>query len=363
MPVGDIITYVMLVFAMIGGIDRAFGCKFGPGKYFERGFESMGALVLAMVGLMTAAPLISQYLAPVLTPFFDAIGVDPSVIAGTFLINDSGGWALAQALAQDELLGKFFGSVVAAIMGCTIVGAFPMCFMLMPKEKYPLAAKGLTIGFITIPVGCFIGGLCYAIPIGRLLINILPQILLSAVFILGLTFCEKITVKAVTVFGYIMTALVTLGLLASMAIKVIKIDTPLFVPFDECVTVIGSIAVFLCGAFTLLYFLERLFGKAFAKLGVMLGLDDQSFLGLLTTSVNAIPMFAMTEKMSDRGVIVNIAFMVSASYALGDHLAFQAAVDTTTVVPTIVGKLAGGVLAIILALSLTRSHTLVEPPF
>lgn len=53
-------------------------------------------------------------------------------------------------------------------------------------------------------------------------------------------------------------------------------------------------------------------------------------------------------------VIVNIAFMVPAAYTLGDHLAFQAAVDTTTVVPTIVGKLKGGALAIVLALLLTR---------
>lgn len=354
MSAGDIITYIMLVFAVIGGIDRAIGCKFGPGKTFEKGFDTMGALVLAMVGLMAVTPLISQYLAPVLEPFFNAIGIDPAVIAGTFLINDSGGWPLALALTQDPLLGKFFGSVVAAIMGCTIVGIFPMCFMLLPKEKFPLAAKGLTIGFITIPIGCFVGGLCLGVPIGRLLINILPQILFSGLFILGLSFCEKITIKIVTVFGRIMTALITLALLASVVIKVIKVDTPLLVPFDECITVIGSIAIFLCGAFTLLYFLELLLKKPLGRLSKQLGLDEQSLLGLLTTSVSAIPCFAMTKEMSDRGVIVNIAFMVPAAYALGDHLAFQAAVDTTTVVPTIVGKLVGGALAIVLALLLTR---------
>ena len=354
MSVGEIITYIMLAFAVLGGLDRAFGSRLGLGKAFERGFESMGALVLAMVGLMAAAPLIAQYLAPVLSPFFQAIGIDPSVVAGSLLINDSGGWALAQELAQDSLLGKFFGSVVAAIMGCTIVGAFPMCFMLMPKEKYPLVAKGMTIGFITIPVGCFVGGLCFGISLGTLLLNILPMILFSGLFILGLTFCEKLTLKIVTIMGYIITAVVTLALLISMVLKVTGKEFAGFVPFDECIVIIGSIAIFICGAFTLLQIVEKLFGKGLSRLGKRMGLDDHAFLGLLTTAVNAIPMFAMTKKMSDRGIIVNIAFMVPASYALGDHLAFQAAVDTTTVVPTIAGKLVGGVLAVLLALLLTK---------
>ncbi len=354
MSAGDIITYIMLIFAVIGGLDRAFGCKLGPGKTFEKGFETMGALVLAMVGLMAVTPLISEYLAPVLSPFFHSIGIDPAVIAGTFLINDSGGWFLAESLAQNPLLGKFYGSVVAAIMGCTIVGIFPMCFMLLPKEKQPLAAKGLTIGFITIPAGCFVGGVCLGVPMGSLLINILPQVLFSGLFILGLRFCEKFTIKLVTIFGYIMTALITLALTASVIMKVVKVNTDLLTPFDECITIIGSIAIFLCGAFTLLYFLELVLKKPLAKLSKAMGLDEQSLLGLLTTSVSAIPCFTMTKDMSDRGVIVNVAFMVPAAYALGDHLAFQAAVDTTTVVPTIAGKLTAGVLAIILALALTK---------
>ena len=45
MSIGDIITYIMLFFALIGAADRAIGCKFGPGKSFEKGFEATGALL------------------------------------------------------------------------------------------------------------------------------------------------------------------------------------------------------------------------------------------------------------------------------------------------------------------------------
>ena len=354
MSIGEIITYIMLFFAVIAGIDRAFGSKLGLGKAFERGFESMGALILAMVGPMAAAPLIAKYLAPVLTPFFSSLGIDPSAPAGLLLPNDSGGWVLANALSKDELIGKFIGSTVAAIMGCTITVSLPMCFMLTQKEKRPLVAKGLTIGFITIPFGCFIGGLLFKIPLLSLILNILPQIVFSLIFILGLKFCEKITIKAVTIFGYILTALVTLFLIAAMVIKVMGLNIPDMVSFDECITVIGSIAIFLCGAFAIISLIEKFFSKPLARFGKKIGLDEQSVLGLLTNLVNSLPMLEMTKKMNDRGVIVNLAFMVPAAYALGDHLAFQAAVDTATVIPTLIGKLAAGILAIVLALLLTK---------
>ena len=83
-------------------------------------------------------------------------------------------------------------------------------------------------------------------------------------------------------------------------------------------------------------------------------MDGASILGLITTSVNAIPMFGMTKDMNDRGLVVNAAFLVPASFMIGDHLAFQLSVDPSTGVPLIVGKLAGGIAAILLALFLTR---------
>ena len=354
MSIGDIITYIMLFFALIGAADRAIGCKFGPGKSFEKGFEATGALILAMIGPIAIAPLISKYLAPVLTPVCEAVGIDPSIIAGLFLANDSGGWTLAMALTQDELVGKFAGSIVGSMMGCAIMFAFPMSFALTSKENRPLVAKGLTIGLITIPFGCFVGGLCFGINIVKLLLNLLPLIIFSGIFIVGLTFFEKITIKIVTVLGYVITAILTVALAAAMVIKVMNWEVEDFGTFDEGMLVIGGIAIFLCGAFTLLFFLQKFFGKSFDKLGKKMGMDEQSIVGLLTTSVNAIPMFGMTNNMNERGVVVNIAYLVPASFMIGDHLAFQAAVDTSAVVPLIVGKLAGGVLAIVLAMMMTK---------
>ena len=356
MSVGDIITYIMLAFALIGAADRAIGCRFGPGKAFERGFFASGALILAMVGPIFIAPLIAAYLAPVLTPLCRQVGIDPSVISGLFLANDSGGWPLALALAEDELVGKFCGSIMGSTMGCALMFAFPMGFALTPKEKRPLVVKGLTIGVITIPFACFVGGLCFGIPLLPLLRNLLPLILFAALFAAGLIFLQRITILVVTWFGYLLTALLTVALAAAMVIKVMGLEVPNVGTFDESMLIIGGIAIFLCGAFTILWFLERFCSGGLTRLGGRLGMDQTAVLGLITTAVNAIPMFGMTRDMNDRGVVVNMAWLVPASFILGDHLAFQAAVDSSTALPFLVGKLAGGILAVVIAMAMTKKE-------
>ena len=357
MDFGQIITYVMLFFALIGAVDRCLGCKFGPGKTFEQGFETMGSLALAMIGLNTVAPLISAYVSPVLTPLCQAVGIDPSFIAGLLLANDCGGWPLALALGQDELVAKFMGSIVGSIMGCTVTFTIPFCFSATAQEKRGSIAKGLIIGLISVPVGCFAGGLFMGINLISLILNLLPLIILSLVFIAGLKFAEKITVKIVTVFGYIITAVITVSLAIAMVIKVMGIDVPLLTPFDESLLVIGSIAIVLCGAFTMLFFVNKLFGKSFGKIGKKLGVNETSVMGIITTAVNSIPTFGMMKDMDDRGVIINTAFAVAGSFMLGDHLAYVASTDASISLPLILGKLFGGALAIILALFMTKDKT------
>ena len=353
MTVGDIISYVMLFFALIGAADRAIGCRFGPGKSFEKGFETAGPIILVMTGSIAMAPLIAKYLAPVLTPVCSSVGIDPSIIAGLLMANDSGGWPLAVALANDAEIGRFAGSIVGSTMGCAIMFAFPIGFSMSPKEKKPLVAKGLAIGLVTIPIACFVGGLFYDIAITKLLLNLLPLILMAAVFLFGLIFFESITIKIVTIAGYIMTGILTAALAATVVIKVLKLDVEDFGTFDEALLIVGDIVIFLCGAFTLLYFLQKYLGKAFAKIGGKTEMDETSVMGIITTSVNAIPMFGMIKDMNERGVVVNMAYLVPASFILGDHLAFQIAVDSSTALPLIAGKLAGGVAAIAIAMVMT----------
>ena len=60
--------------------------------------------------------------------------------------------------------------------------------------------------------------------------------------------------------------------------------------------------------------------------------------------------------MDSRGKVVNIAFAVSAAFVFGDHLGFAAGFAPELLPAMIVGKLLGGVSAILVALWLTRQE-------
>ena len=57
MGINEIILYVMVLFMVIGALDKCFGNRYGYGAKFEEGFMAMGALALAMVGIISFAPV------------------------------------------------------------------------------------------------------------------------------------------------------------------------------------------------------------------------------------------------------------------------------------------------------------------
>lgn len=60
-------------------------------------------------------------------------------------------------------------------------------------------------------------------------------------------------------------------------------------------------------------------------------------------------MFGLMKDMDKRGKIINVAFAVSGAFVFGDHLGFTAGVDSQMIFPMLIGKLVGGITAVILA--------------
>lgn len=85
------------------------------------------------------------------------------------------------------------------------------------------------------------------------------------------------------------------------------------------------------------------------KLGGLLGMGDVAAAGMVATLANDIPMIQMVKDMDDRGKVINFAFAVSAAFVFGDHLGFAAGVNKQLIFPMIVGKLIGGISAVIVA--------------
>ena len=91
MSVHEILIAVMAGFAVLGAIDRILGNKLGLGEEFEEGIRAMGSLALAMLGIITLAPVLARLLRPVVVPVYEFLGADPAMFAGTILACDMPG--------------------------------------------------------------------------------------------------------------------------------------------------------------------------------------------------------------------------------------------------------------------------------
>ena len=355
MSAHEILIAVMAFFAVLGGVDRFFGNRIGLGKEFEEGILALGALALSMVGIISLAPVLAGLLRPVVVPVYGFLGADPAMFAGTILANDMGGAALAGELAGSEQAAQLGGLLVGAMLGATVVFTIPVALGILDKEDRPYLAKGVLAGIVTIPVGVFVGGLVAGFPVTMILRNLIPIFLMAVLIALGLWRWEKAMIKGFSIFGKLIVAVITVGLLAAMVEKLTGLVLiPGMAPITDGLSVVGEIALVLAGAFPLVWTITKLFRKPLMKLGGLLGINDRAAAGLIASLANSIAMFGMVKDMDRRGKIVNVAFAVSAAFVFGDHLGFTAGYDATMLLPVIVGKLVGGVSAVAVALWMSR---------
>ena len=350
MGINDIIIYIMVIFMIIGGIDKILGNKFGYGEKFEEGFMAMGSLALAMVGVISLAPVLAKVLRPIVEPVYTALGADPAMFATTLLANDMGGYPLALELAKDPNAGLFAGLILGAMMGPTLVFTIPVALGIIEKEDRPYLAKGVLAGMITIPLGCLAGGLVAGFGINMIIMNLIPIIIFAVLICLGLWKIPDKMTKGFTIFGQGVVIVITIGLMAAIVETLTGIVViPGMAPLSEGISVIGSIAIVLAGAFPLVHFITKAFKAPLTKVGKHLGMNEVGAAGLVATLANNIPMFGMLKDMDENGKIINVAFAVSAAFVFGDHLGFTGGVNKSMIFPMIVGKLVGGITAIIVA--------------
>jgi ethanolamine transporter len=355
MSAHEIILILMAAFAALGALDRIFGSRFGLGKQFEEGILAMGSLALAMLGVIVLAPVLANLLKPVIVPVYRFLGADPAMFAGTILACDMGGGALAMELTDNADAAMLGGVLTGSMLGATIVFTIPVAMGILRQEDRPAMAKGILCGIVTIPVGVLVGGLVAGFAPGMVLKNLIPIVIIGVLIALGLWLAEKWMIKGFAVFGKLIIAMITVGLGAAIVETLTGFSIiPGLAPLENGFATVGEIAIVLAGAFPLVYLLTKLLKKPLLGLGKLLGINDTAAAGLIASLANSIATFGLVKDMDNRGKVVNIAFAVSAAFVFGDHLGFTAGFAPEMLPAVIVGKLAGGISAIALALLLTR---------
>ena len=364
--INSVVMLIMMIFMLVGAIDKIMGNKFGYGEEFENGFNAIGGLAMSMAGVVAAAPLLADVLGPIITPVYTAIGADASMFATTLLACDMGGYPLAMQMAANESIGSFAGLILGTMMGPTIVFTIPVALGIISKEDRDYLGAGVLAGMITIPVGCFVGGIAmnamtdYSMGIGEIAINLVPVIVIAALIVAGLWFAPAKMIAGFNVFG----AGVTIVITALTAIAVFQQITGIMLPYFDVMSVddgsglsplnqgllvCGQIGIVLIGAFPMVKWITKTFGGALEKVGKALGINETSSAGMVANLANNIAMFNIMGDMDPKGKLLNVAFSVSAAFVIGDHLGFTAGVDQTMVTPVIIGKLVGGITAILVA--------------
>ena len=351
----EVLIDMMAVFALLGGLDRILGGRFGLGSRFEEGILSMGSLALAMVGIVSLAPVLAGILKPIVVPVYRFLGADPAMFAGTVLACDMGGGPLARQLTADPQAADLGGVITGSMLGATVVFTIPVAMGILEERDRPAMAKGILCGMVAIPFGILAGGLTAGYAFSMVLRNLVPIVLMALLIALGLWRAEKAMVAAFTAFGKILVAVVTVGLSGAIIQALTGFAViPGLAPISEGFETVGTIAIVLAGAFPLVYVLTRVLNKPLMALGKLLGINEPASAGLLASLANSIATFGMVKDMDDRGKVVNIAFAVPAAFVFGDHLGFTAGFAPELLPAMIVGKLAGGVVALGVALALTR---------
>lgn len=336
---------IIALFVVIGGLDKITGNHLKLGKEFEKGFLMLGDLALCMTGILCLTPALVERFRPwmIKTGRF----LDPSFFS-VFLSADMGGFSLAQGIAAAEETGVLNGLVTASMLGCTLVYIIPAGYSIIREEEKEPFSQGMLIGTLTIPAGTLAAGIVMGMPGMLLLKMVFPVFCIAVVIAVGLAKIPDRMVRGCILFGKLITALATIGLIPAAVTHLTGyVVIPGMLPITEAMEIVCGCGIILLGAYPFLKALTRVMKGILHRLALWMHVDDTSMDCLVFALANAVPVFTEMKKMNRKGVVLNGAWMVPVSAVFGDFLAYAANVAPRYLSAMIVGKLTAGVLALL----------------
>ena len=324
----NFLTITIIIFSVLGALDKLIGNKFGLGNEFEKGFKLFVPMTFSMLGILVLAPAVGVWLTPVFDWFYSVFKIDPSVIPASVFANDMGGMTLSNAICNSEEIGNFNAYIVSSMMGCVVSFTIPFAVSVVKKEQHKEMFFGILCGIVTVPVGCFVSGLICGINIFDLLISLLPLIIFSVVLGVLLILFTSLCIKVFVAFGHVFRWIAMIGLICAIFTFLTKIEIcEYFDSFENAAFICANACVTLSGALPLMFVVSKLLNKPLKRVGAKLGIDSFSASSFLSTLITNATTFSSMERMNKKGVVLNSAFAVSAAFVFGSHLALTMALD------------------------------------
>ncbi len=351
------IMWIMAIGAVLGGADRLIGSRFRLGERFEEGFMLLGPAALSMAGILCLTPLLSDLLGASVARLYRLLGLDPAMLAGILAI-DMGGYPMAVSLAENGVVGRYAGIVVAAIFGCTVSFTIPVGMGLLGRGEKKDFARGILLGLAVMPVALWLGGVLCGVKPLETMKQLLPVLLLSALLIFGLLRWPERTQRLFHVFSEGLKALITIGLILGAVQYMTGFALiPGLMPLEEAMATVSAIGIVLLGSLPTAELFMRILKRPLDWLGARLGLNRAGMAGLLMGMVSMMPVLAMMKEMDRRGRVVNAAAAVCSTSALAAHLGYAASQAPDLLLPMLAAKLAGGLIGAAVALATVRRES------
>lgn len=337
--------FIMLILCLIGLLDKILNNRLGLVEAFDKGINSMGSIAMSMIGFYCIAIALIQKNVDVITAMSSNSLLDPSIIIGSILAPDIGGFSIISGLDNKAFL-IFSGVILTSTLGQTISFQLPIFLASLKKDDLQPFIKGLVYGILSLPLVLVIFALYLQIP--HLLINLLPILILCLLLIAGLYFSYKKTIFVLTLFGYVIR--IVSMILFALVILQLFFDSFSFTStalISEAMIIVLRMCIVVCGSMILSDILIKKFSRIIFMIGQKLGINSTSVIGLLLSFGTSIAMIPLFSQMDHKGKVINAAFSVSGAYVFGGQLGFiSSVVDNHGVLIYMTSKIIAGVLAI-----------------
>lgn len=381
---GNFVIYLIMIGAVVGAFASVVQPQSGLGKEFVNGIHSIGPVFLAQAGIMISIPYLSKLISMVLGPYFAAMGSDVSIAALSIIAVDMGGYQLADALTANRDMW-IAAMIVGYTSGATIVYLIPVGLMMLERKDHKYLALGAMAGLISIPFAVLAALMMitlFNLPV-RDIVSTSSQAthlltldfigalkLLAPLFVFcfllaaGLRYRATMMVNGFLIFGKLMDAFIKMIL----AFAIVEHFTgffsktvgwgfdPMFADEKElfrAIEIAGYIGIMLAGTFPICYLFNKYCRRPMEMLGRQLGLSAPGAAAFVMVLANIIAVYHMFKSMNARDKVLCVAMGVCAQATIGDHLAFTANFQPSLIMPILLAKLFGGLLAVFIAVKIS----------
>lgn len=355
----NVFILIMLILCLIGLGDKILNNRWGLVEAFDKGINSMGSIAMGMIGFYCIAVMLIQSNIDVITKMGNNTSFDSSIIIGSILAPDMGGFSIISEL-NNEVFTIFSGVVLTSTLGQTISFQLPVFLASLKKDDLSPFISGLVYGIISLPLVLIIIAGYLQIP--NLLINLLPILILCFILIIALYFSYEKTIFVLTLFGYIIR---TISIILFALVVLQLFFNNLYFTTDtlisEAMVIVLRMCIVVCGSMILSDLIIKKFSKIIFIIGQKLGINSISVIGLLLSLGTSIAMIPLFNQMDRKGKMMNAAFSVSGAYVFGGQLGFiSSVVDNHGVLVYMVSKLVAGGIAIIFVILFYQKSKSVE---